>query len=71
MSPYGDSSHLSLPNPTPQIGADFKCQCTALLTLGSDADDSAISAKFDNGVLTLELLKKQPLPEESKRIAIQ
>lgn len=41
------------------------------LSVGSEVDAAAIKAQFDNGVLTLELPKKQPLPEESKRIAIE
>lgn len=41
------------------------------LTVGADVDAKAISAKFDHGVLTLELPKPRPLPEASKRITIQ
>jgi HSP20 family protein len=38
-------------------------------TLGSELDEQAVQARFDNGVLTLTLPKKQP--PAARRITIQ
>ncbi len=41
------------------------------MTVGSDVDVKAIKARFDNGVLSLELPKQKALPGESKQVAIE
>lgn len=45
--------------------------CSRSFYVGDDIDQSAISAKFENGVLVLQLPKKQPVEPEVRSIAIE